>query len=79
METCRTDERSESYYSEFTPSELAGKRLDKGDSRSKGVGSIVLGSLVSASEDFRARLDQLILECVQLGSSIQYHKINYQN
>ncbi|SBT00546.1 hypothetical protein POVCU1_060740 [Plasmodium ovale curtisi] len=67
METCRTDERSESYYSEFTPSELAGKRLDKGDTRSKGVGSIVLGSLVSASEDFRARLDQLILECVQLG------------
>ncbi|SBT59505.1 hypothetical protein POVWA2_097360 [Plasmodium ovale wallikeri] len=48
-------------YSEFTASELAGKRLDKGESQNEGVGSIVLRGLVLASEDLRPRLDQLML------------------
>ncbi|SBT58512.1 hypothetical protein POVWA1_088190 [Plasmodium ovale wallikeri] len=42
-------------------SELAGKRLDKGESQNEGVGSIVLRGLVLASEDLRPRLDQLML------------------
>ncbi|SBT72906.1 hypothetical protein, conserved [Plasmodium ovale] len=46
---------------EFTASELAGKRLDKGESQNEGVGSIVLRGLVLASEDLRPRLDQLML------------------